>query len=81
MPAEYVPTAKQRALVENAAALASPKLKSPISLASKRRRCASIFGRGGKFKVDMLAIQALAGTAVCLAWLASRLVTAGLDPA
>jgi hypothetical protein len=42
MPAEYVPTADQRALVENAAAFGLTQ--ADIAEQSTRRRCASIFG-------------------------------------
>jgi predicted transcriptional regulator len=84
MPAEYVPTAKQRALVENAAAFGITQAEIANQLGIQEKTLRKHFREelsSGKFKVDMLAIQALAGTAVCLAWLASRLVTAGLDPA
>ena len=55
MPAEYVPTADQRALVESAAAFGITDIAEQLGIQEKTLR--KHFRRelnGGKFKVDML---------------------------
>jgi hypothetical protein len=58
MPPEYVPTADQRALVENAAAFGITQADIAEQLGIQEKTLRKHFRRelnGGKFKVDMLA--------------------------
>ena len=62
MPAEYVPTAKQRALVENAAAFGITQAEIANQLGIQEKTLRKHFREelsSGKFKVDMLAGKTL----------------------